>query len=238
MAKSQSSLRLVGLLPYSGKLDATSAATGMQAARLNAIDLLRSSKLLFQARQYRHSVAFSVLAIEEAAKVPIIQSIFLKVGDASEKWKGLRQHIYKGKFLNPAIVSLAKATFPELDEETMAKVSQGPTPEDLDATKQLSLYSECFEAPGGPAWHLPKNLNSSDQARRWLAEAESMVSGLRDYPPEELEIWYKHACQYDRLENMEQLRAMTKRLRDELFAKGFIKAGWWDPIMKEIENWT
>lgn len=228
-----SSLRRVGLIPYSGKLDSVSAATGMQAARLNALDLLHSSKLLFQANQFRHSIAFAVLAIEEAAKIPIIQSIFLEAGDSREKWKGLRQHTYKGKFLNPAITSLATATFPDLDEETIIKVSQGPAPDDLDAAKQLSLYSECFETTDGPIWHLPKNLSDSDQAKHWLAEAQAMVLGLRNYPPDELEVWYRHARQYDQL-NGEQIKVMMQELKNELLAKGFIKEGWWDPIMKEM----
>ena len=236
MSKPKSSLELVGLHQYSGKLDAHSAATGMQAARLNAADLIATSQLLFDSQKFSHSVAFSILAIEETAKVSIILNIFLEVGDLKDMWKGFRSHTYKGSFLNPALASVAKSTFPEIDEETLKTIAEGPRPEDLDAHKQLGFYTDCFQSPDGPAWHLPKSLNATrTTARMWLGEAKALVNQLRDYPPEELEVRYKHAHHYDRKTKGELLTA-TKALRDELTEKGFIKAGSWDSIVKELER--
>jgi AbiV family abortive infection protein len=63
--------------PYSGELTAIQAASAMQAARMNALDLMDTAAILHDLKRFAHSVLFSTLAIEEAGKLPIILSIFL-----------------------------------------------------------------------------------------------------------------------------------------------------------------
>lgn len=61
--------------PYGGELDSQQAASAMQAARLNAIELLDTADILFNLKRFPHSVVFSILAIEEAGKLPILQAL-------------------------------------------------------------------------------------------------------------------------------------------------------------------
>jgi hypothetical protein len=68
------------LTEYRGPLDAVAAATGMQAARLNAVDLYETATTLFEARRYSHSVAVAILAIEEIGKRALLLSIFPQGG--------------------------------------------------------------------------------------------------------------------------------------------------------------
>jgi len=57
-----------GSKQYSGDLDIHQAASAMQAARLNSVDLLDTADVLFTLKRFAHSVPFSILAIEESGK--------------------------------------------------------------------------------------------------------------------------------------------------------------------------
>lgn len=79
--------------PYGGALTPLQAASAMQAARLNARDLLETAELLYSLKRFAHSAALSTLALEEAGKLPILQGIFLGVGgDQSKLWRAYRRH--------------------------------------------------------------------------------------------------------------------------------------------------
>lgn len=229
------SMKAMGLDQYSGPLDPLSAATGMQAARLNALDLIESSKLLRDANKHAHSAALSVLAIEECGKIPIILQIFLGNPDTGALWKGFRKHVFKGKFHNPGILATAKSFFPQLDKETLATIANGPPPEFLDGMKQLAWYSECFQASDGPTWHLPKNMDWAEKADMLLAEAKALALNTRDRSPEELEIWKKHFDQL-KAKTPDAVHKMMAGLRDELVQRNFIKKEWWDGLLKDIED--
>jgi AbiV family abortive infection protein len=229
------SMKAMGLDQYSGPLDPQSAATGMQAARLNALDLIESSKLLRDATKHAHSAALSVLAIEECGKIPIILQLFLGDPDTSSLWKGFRKHLFKGKFHNPGILASAKAFFPKLDKQTLATMANGPPPEFLDGMKQLGWYSECFQASEGPTWHPPKNMDWAEKADMLLAEAKALALNVRDHSPEELEIWKKHFNQV-KVKTSDAVKKMMGGLRNELVQKNFIKKEWWDGLLNDIED--
>jgi AbiV family abortive infection protein len=223
------------LQAYEGKLDACSAATGLQAARLNASDLVGSSQLLFNAKKYHHSVALSTLAIEECGKIPIILSIFLELDDSKKIWKKYRHHRSKSNYLNTAVVAMAQAEFPNLDKKNLNMISQGPIPLYLDVMKQLAFYTDCISTHEGHMWHLPRDRDWQVEAKERLDEARAMALKLRDYPPTELDIWHKHLAKYNR-KNKEELKTAFKKLKEELLGKGFIGEGWWTPILKAIDE--
>jgi hypothetical protein len=75
LAKPLSSLRSIGLEPYSGPLTPEDAATAMQAARLNALDLLASARLLHEQGRFHHSTGLCILALEEVGKPQIVMSM-------------------------------------------------------------------------------------------------------------------------------------------------------------------
>ena len=221
---------------YIGPLTAEQAAAAMQAARLNALDLLDTAELLYSHKRFAHAVALSTLAIEEAGKLPLLQLIFLGFGgDRSKVWKAYRLHRAKTAGLNPGMEARIRATFPEIplaDVQEIGKV--GPSPAVLEANKQLAIYSDCLRTLDEFVCHLPRNTDWRHQAWERLCEAQALVYGLRDYPPEELEIWLKHGSAVR--ERGGDIRAMLKGLHQELLDKGYVKEGWWKAILEDIEG--
>lgn len=239
MAKPLSSLRSVGLQPYSGPLTPHDAAAAMQAARLNALDLLASAKMLHEQGRFYHSTALCVLALEEAGKPHIVMSLLTGIAAPDQSrdalWRAYRRHTAKTELFNFAIEMRASVHFPNLDEETCAAVrANGPSPEDLDAAKQLGLYSDCFTIPEGVAVHLPGNLDCRDRSEALLREAGIVINYLRDYPPGELEVWARHTAAAR--EKGCSLRDAMKGLYAELLDKGFVSAEQWVPIWEELHD--
>lgn len=224
--------------PYEAELTPAQAAAAMQAARMNAMELLDTADILFTLKRFPHSVVFSTLAIEEIGKLPILQTILLGFGGLrSTHWKSYRQHRAKTKPLNIGIQSRVRAVFPEISlDEAKEIAARGPTPNELEADKQQAIYSDCLDVSGTFVCHLPKNVNWRQQAWDRLCEARAIILGLRDRTPEELSVWLKHA---------NAGRAAGKRLADilpdvhkELLDKGFIKEGWWDTLLNDIKTQT
>jgi len=223
---------------YVEQLSPEQAATAMQAARMNAVELMDTADILFTLKRFPHSVAFSTLAIEEAGKVVILQSIFLGVGgQILSLWKSYRQHRAKTRTLNIGILGRVRAEYPEIPlDEAKEIAGRGPTPNEIETAKQRAIYSDCLETSGTFMCHLPKNVDWRQQAWERLCEARAIVLRLRDRTPEELSVWLKHA---------KEGRAVGKSLADilpdvhrELLDKGFVKEGWWDTLLKDIKTQT
>jgi AbiV family abortive infection protein len=239
MAKPLSSLRSIGLQPYSDPLTPEDAAAAIQAARLNALDLLASAKLLHEQGRFHHSTALCVLALEEAGKPHIVMSILTGLAGPGQScetlWRAYRRHTAKTGLFNFAIEMRAGVHFPDLGDETLAAVkANGPSPEDLDAAKQLGLYSDCFKIPEGVAVHLPRNVDCRERSEALLGEAAVVVNYLRDYPPDELEVWARHAAAAR--EKGLPFREAMKAMYQELVEKRFITAEQWAPIWKYLDD--
>ena len=202
----------------------------MQAARVNARDLLDTARMLHDRGRFAHSTAFSILALEEAGKHQILMMLFLNIGGTrDELWQAYRRHTSKTAGLNFAIELRTRAVFPEIDPKTAQEVGEaGPDPRDLDATKQLALYSDCFGSADGPNIHLPRNLGWETEAEHRLADAHALVNYLRDYPPDELAVWARHATVATA--EGRPFADVLKPLHEELVSKGFVAAGQWRPI--------
>jgi AbiV family abortive infection protein len=67
--------------PYCGELGPAQAPNAIQAARLNAVDLLDTADILFTVKRFLHAMAFATLAREEIFKVGIIPQIFHKTAN-------------------------------------------------------------------------------------------------------------------------------------------------------------
>lgn len=237
MGKEKSSLTRIGFGLYRGKLTPLQAATAIQTARVNACDLLETSKLLYENRRYIHSLAFSILAIEEGSKGVILMGLFLGVVPENEGWKAYRQHAQKASWLNVAMEHRIAATFPEMPLQKAREIgAAGPRPEELDALKQLCLYSDCLSSEDGtPIFHLPRTMDrQKDRALAALHEAEAIVLYNRDYPPEELEVWLKHYREGRK--KGQPVTETTKMLYHELLEKGMIKKGQWDQILRVLDT--
>lgn len=236
MGKRKSSLRDVGLEPYRGRLTPVQAAAGIQAARLNAMDLLETSRLLYEKGRYGHSLVFSILSVEETAKVTILKNVFLGITSEDEGWRAYRQHTKKASQLNFAIKCRISATFPEMAPEKVREIgNRGPSAEEMDALKQLCLYSDCLcSADAAPVFHLPRNVDQKTAATSALADAEALVPYLRDYPPEELVVWLKHVREGRK--KGQTFVQIIKPLYEELLEKGMITERQWAPILRFFET--
>jgi AbiV family abortive infection protein len=222
--------------PYLGGLTSIDAANAIRAARLNALDLLDTADILFTLKRFPHSMAFSILAIEEAAKTALVLMIFLELGeDRSKLWKAYRAHRAKTTWLNPAIESRVRATFPQIPRDTAKEIGElGPTPDQLEASKQRAFYSDCLDVSGEFLAHLPSLAHWRKEAWDRLCEARAVTLALRDYPPPELEIWLKHVSQA-KAEGTD-IRFILPGLHKELLEKGFVKEGWWDTLLRDAEE--
>ncbi len=224
------------LKPYSGNLTATQAASAMQAARMNALDLMDTAAILHDLKRFAHSVFFSTLAIEEAGKLPVILSIFLGFNEArSNLWRAYRQHRAKTLGLNISVEARVRVNFPQIPELAVKEIGRaGPRPDELEFAKQMAVYSDCLEEAGDMVCHLPRNSDWRNNAWERLCEAQAIIHGLRDYPPDELEIWLKHAKQVQ--SKGEDYEYMLKPLHDELMEKGLLKEGQWKFLLAYLEE--
>lgn len=182
--------------PFNGPLTAVNAANAIRSARLNARDLVETAELLFTLKRFPHSMAMSILAIEEAAKVGQLLMIFREIGgDTGKLWKSYRNHRAKTSWLNSAIESGVRATFPNIPRETAKQVgAAGPTPEYLETSKQRAIYSDCIEIEGSFVAHCPNVGEWRQEAWERLCEAQAVMEALRDYPPTELKVWQEHVA--------------------------------------------
>lgn len=221
---------------YSGRLTAVQAALAIRAARLNALDLVDSAEILLQLKRFAHSVTLSILSIEESAKRELVMNIFLGFKrDIAPLWKAYRKHQAKTSKLNFTIEGRVRANFPDMDPADARAIGElGPTPDDLEMAKQHALYSDCLQGPSGVVIQEPGDYDWRHYAWERFCEARALAGALRDYPPEELEIWLKHAkeAQYEG----NDLKSMLRPLHQELLESGFIKEGQWRVVMSELER--
>jgi AbiV family abortive infection protein len=219
---------------YVGDLNSQTAASAMQAARLNATELLDTADLLFNLKRFQHSMTFSILAIEEVGKLAILQGILLSLGGTREQlWRSYRLHRAKTERLNAAILGRVRATFLDISLEQAKEIAErGPTPDELESAKQRALYSDCLEHQGSFVCHLPKNVDWRQLAWERLCEARAIVLALRDRTPEELDLWVKGAASA-RISG-KSLRSILPDLHKELVEKGFVQEGWWETFLKDL----
>jgi len=124
-------------------------ATIIQAARINAVDLLETAKLLRNEERYPHSFVFGVLALEEAGKVEMALALLLGLGPApNELWRSYRQHTAKTSLTNFAIVMRAGVLIPDLSTEVLERLRNGPSPKTSMRTSS-SRYTAIASSPAG-----------------------------------------------------------------------------------------
>jgi AbiV family abortive infection protein len=177
----------------------------------------------------------SILAIEESSKLALLLMVFLVGGDERIKlWRSYRTHRAKTAWLNPAIESRIRATFPQISREDASKLAEaGPGPEELESTKQHAIYSDCFEQSGTFIAHCPSLAEWRQTAWERLCEAQAMVTGMRDFPPEELTIWKEHISRAAQ-EGRSALSALPA-LHEELLNRKLIKDGWWKTLLQDAD---
>jgi len=225
------------LLPYSGALDSIQAASAIQAARLNSVELTDSAELLFNLKRFPHSVLLATLAIEEAAKPALLLTILLGFDPArrATQWKSYRKHQAKTAILNTAIRARIRAVFPNVSPAEADEIAAlGPTPAQLESWKQLAVYSDCIASADSMECHLPRNMDWRQRAWERLCEAQALASGLRDYTPKELELWLAHAMSAHAAGR--DMKEMLPALHADLVKNGFVREGSWITLLSDLRE--
>jgi len=179
------------LTHYSGWLTPAQAAAGMQAAMQNARSLMDDAELLIRTEKWARGAALSILAIEEAGKVPVLREILLARNeeDLKEGWRAYRSHTKKNVLHMWAVMAAGGAK--HLDDFSQIYSGASDGPKLLDVVKQIGLYSD---ACGKCRWAIPDEAVNKDFSRAIFGIA-SILARKGPFPFEtkaELEIWVKH----------------------------------------------
>ena len=217
---------------FTGALTAEQAASGIQAARYNALDLYHSAEVLYHTGFAAPATVLGILAIEEAQKGMIVLNILLSGSDQArlQQWTAFRRHTEKMKFFPAAILARVLSEMRQDWSSDLAKtVAQGtPDPDSIELQKQVLLYVDCY---AGAVWSLPRTAGTAEDARVVLDDARALVTHLRDYTPAELEIWKKHLGNRE-FEALPAREAAYRALGEELVSLEFIPAGAWDQMLQ------
>jgi AbiV family abortive infection protein len=217
--------------PFTGKLFPEHASQAINAAIECACEHLTTAELLFESKRFAHCVSASILAIEEAGKMPLIMDIFLSDQPAA-RWKEYSSHPAKTRHLNYGVTLRVKIQFPDAPPGFAEYIGDaGPPPEILEKTKQRAIYSDCLTIKGKCHIHDPADVDWKEIAKHLLDDARAFVRSLRPKSAAELSIWLKHAkiCQKEGRALDTELAALEQSLRQA----GFIKEGWWKTILAE-----
>jgi AbiV family abortive infection protein len=209
----------------------------MEAARTTALELLQTAEILFERERFAHCTSMSVLAIEEAGKLPIIQGILLDLSDPAETWREYTRHTAKTQHLTDGIAMQVHNYFPGMPSEFAEAIRRrGPSSETLEKTKQRATYSDLLDNHGKCAVHNPTTIDWRDIADYVLCDARVFVSALRYYSAAELVIWLKHAklCREESRTFETELPALER----SLVSGGFITEGTWKNILDSARQET
>jgi AbiV family abortive infection protein len=175
---------------YKNKLDAKSAAEGIQFAKENAKTLLNDAELLFENDRFERSVSLAILSIEESGKPSIIRSILL-TDDGKElkkEWGNYRKHTAKN--LSWIFPELASKGARNLEEFRPLFDSESDHGQVLDNLKQLSFYTDIFSSK---KWSIPKDVIHKELAAMILLSAKVLSNQDEGIDCEEgLKLWIKH----------------------------------------------
>jgi AbiV family abortive infection protein len=211
-------------------------ANAVRASRLNAIELADTADILYQQKRFPHSLALSVLSLEESAK-PAILLAMLSADDSelAGLWRQYRNHRSKTEPMGLSLGSRIRAVMPEIPSEEARKIGMdGPSPDELETMKQRAIYSDCSDTGGDVMCHQPALAEWRKLAWERLCEAQALAFGLRDMPPPELEI--RARVVKAGKEAGKDMASVVRELYSELKAAGFVREGGWDTLIADLDS--
>jgi AbiV family abortive infection protein len=178
------------LMPqYRGRLTPAQVADGINAARANAQRLYDDAKLLFEAKRYPSACALASLSIEESGKPALLRRIATAQADDALQgvWREYRTHTAKNSAW--MITDLAQNGARTLDDLAILVDQESDHPEVLDALKQLSFYTDCFQ---GGRWSQPVGLVDEKIAQAIMFAAKVLLGKQAVCTVREIELWIAH----------------------------------------------
>lgn len=173
---------------YSGPLDPTAIAEGINAANRNAQRLVTDARILLDAGRYPSAAALATLAIEESGKAPILRAVAVTrpPDKLRREWHRYRDHRSKnGAWIMPALVAKGARQlghFRDLVERDAEHTAM------LNSIKQIGLYTDCYE---NAHWSEPAKVVDGGLATELVKIAEIMCRG-KSVDPREIELWIEH----------------------------------------------
>lgn len=170
---------------YRGRLSSSEIAEGMNAARRNALRLVRDARLLFENERWASALALAILAVEESGKEPIFRLMAVASTDKeiSDRWRDYRSHISKNAHW-PILDLLFKGAR-RLDDFLPMYDAAAEHPKMLDTVKQLCLYTDSFSKG---RWAEPEQIIPKELIDSFLRVAE-MFANSREVTSEEVDLW-------------------------------------------------
>jgi AbiV family abortive infection protein len=203
---------------------------------LNAIELADTADMLYHLKRFEHSVALSILSLEESAK-PAILLAMLTADDRqlADLWQRFRSHRAKTSSMGAAMGFRFRANVPDMPPEEAHKLGEdGPSPDELEAMKQMTLYSDCYDVGGEVMCHQPALGDWRELAWKRLCEAQTLAFCLRDIPPAELEL--RISVLKAGRESGKDGATIIKEMYVQLKDKGFVKEGSWDTLIADLDS--
>ena len=173
---------------YKGRLSSKQIADGINAARQNALRLIKDSELLFKAGSYPTATALAVLSIEESGKDQILRRLATVISNDEllSLWKEYRSHTSKNiMWILPQLV-LEGAQ--RLDDFRELFNPDAEHPYILEQIKQVSFYTDCL---GKAHWSEPSMVIDKELAKMLLQIARVFIKD-REMQVKEIELWIKH----------------------------------------------
>jgi AbiV family abortive infection protein len=173
---------------YKGRLTAKEVTQGINCATKNAARLAQDAEMLLEKSRYPSALALSILAIEEAGKVPVLRALALSRTDeeAKDEWKEYRSHTSKNR-LWPILEYFLKGARKLDDFKSMMDGSSGH-PAILDQLKQIAFYTDCL---GKRHWSVPSEVIEKDLASTIVRTARILVRDV-ETNLREIELWVHH----------------------------------------------
>ncbi len=156
----------------------------------NARELIDEAGLLIANQKWARGASLSILAIEEAGKVPLLRELLVvdSEEDLKKGWRSYRSHTKKNVL----------AVIKEYVEESQNNEDVRPLydraskdPQFIEGFKQLALYSDCLNVF---RWTSPSKIVDEGLANFFFKTARAVVgtgeSSMQSAP--ELHLWVKH----------------------------------------------
>jgi AbiV family abortive infection protein len=173
---------------YRGPLSSSEIAEGMNAARQNAVRLVKDAQFLFDNKSYASAIALSILAIEEAGKEHVLRGLAVARDEAelNEAWRDYRRHTKKN-ILWPFIDAVQKGAR-RADDFLPLFDPDAEHPFILDQLKQISFYTDCLRKGH---WSVPEKVATKEASQSLLKIAESFTH-TREITTEEIDLWIQY----------------------------------------------
>ena len=153
------------------KLTKVQCVTGIEKSFENALALIEDAKLLLKKGSFGHSVALSMLAIEECGKAMFLVSVYDEETELDKQTFHMMFRNHVSKLYLPLLELALSKNFPKVDVEYIKTLA--PT---LNLVKQRGLYVNFLEGK----WVTPQDSDLENIANVNLNYTERVINGLSE----------------------------------------------------------